>query len=183
MSTSAKETDMPRDEDVAMSWFVKVESRVYGPYTPVQMSSFVSEGRIAAHSQISKFRDRDWMTASEAPDYAGWAGEANNTPAPEKRTTPGARTANFVIIAEIRSENGAEFTAALSSYGELEPITSGVWLLRGQTTAGVLRNELSHVLDREDKLMIVDASRDRSAWFNLGRDADTNIRALWGQPS
>ncbi|MDG1416918.1 MAG: DUF4339 domain-containing protein [Maricaulis sp.] len=183
MSSSAKEADMPRDEDIAMSWFVKVESRVYGPYTPVQMSSFVSEGRIAAHSQISKYRDRDWGTASEVAEFAGWAGEVDKAPTSEKRITPGVRTANFVIIAEIHSENGAEFTTALASYGDLEAITDGVWLLRGQTTAGVLRNELSHALDRDDKLMVVDASRDRSAWFNLGSDADTNIRALWGQPN
>ena len=166
-----------------MSWFVKVEGRVYGPYTPAQMQSFVAEGRIAAHSQVSDQREGEWQAASELDDFKAWMGQPqdNEGNAPEKRVTPGARTANFVIVTEIHSENGPEFQNALSAYGELEVITSGVWLLRGPTTASVLRNELSHVLDRDDKLMIVDASRDRAAWFNLGREADQNIRTLWGQ--
>jgi len=164
-----------------MSWFVKVEGRVYGPYTPVQMQSFVEEGRIAAHSQISDDREGEYQAASEIGEFNTWIATPQEGQAPEKRVTPGARTANFVIVTEIHSENGPEFQNALSAYGELETITSGVWLLRGPTTASVLRNELSHILDRDDKLMIVDASRDRAAWFNLGRDADQNIRSLWGQ--
>jgi hypothetical protein len=176
-----EKTDMPRDDGIAMSWFVKVDGRVYGPYTPAQMRSFVGEGRIAAHSQISPQRDGEWTPASEVEDYAGWLDETADLPIPEARVTPGARPANFVIIAEIHSENGPEFENGLAAYGELQAISTGVWLLRGPTTASVLRNELSHLLDRQDKLMIVDASRDRSAWFNLGSDADQNIRALWGQ--
>ena len=32
---------MPRDDGIAMSWFVKVEGRVYGHYTGAQMRAFV----------------------------------------------------------------------------------------------------------------------------------------------
>ena len=175
---------MPRDDGIAMTWFVKVEGRVYGPYTPVQMESFVNEGRIAAHSQVSARRDGDWTAASELSEYAAWAGESDtgNEPALAKRITPGARPANFVVIADIKSGKDTEFRRTLTAYGEVEAIKDGVWLLRGPTTASVMRNDLSHILDREDRLMIVDASRDRSAWFNLGSDADQNIRGLWGQP-
>jgi hypothetical protein len=63
----------------------------------------------------------------------------------------------------------------------VQPISSGVWILRGAASAAHLRNELSHLLERNDKLLVVDASRDRSAWFNLGRDADQRIRELWGR--
>ena len=164
-----------------MAWFVKVEGRVYGPYTPQQMRAFVSEGRIAAHSQVSPERDGIWAQAADIEEFRDWLGENDKLPKPEKRVTPGARPANFVVIAEIQSENAAEFRTALESYGDLEPITAGTWLLRGPTTASVLRNELSHILGREDKLLVIDASHDRAAWFNLGREADQNIRGLWSR--
>ena len=164
-----------------MSWFVKVEGRVYGPYTPQQMRAFVTEGRIAAHSQVAPERDGDWSQASEIEDFREWLGEIHKRPTPEKRVTPGARPANFVIIAEIQSENGPEFRNALAAYGDLESITPTVSLLRGPTTASVLRNELSHILGRDDKLLVIDASHDRAAWFNLGREADQSIRELWSR--
>lgn len=164
-----------------MAWFVKVEGRVYGPYTPAQMRSFVSEGRIAAHSQVSTKRDSDWGEASDQAEIRAWLEESRKGPEPEKRVTPGARPANFVIISEIRSDNGPEFETALRAYGDLEPVTHGVWLLRGPTTSAVLRNELSHMLERDDRLLVIDASHDRAAWFNLGRDADQNIRELWSR--
>ncbi|WP_417478218.1 DUF4339 domain-containing protein [Maricaulis sp.] len=164
-----------------MSWFVKVEGRVYGPYTPPQMKAFVSEGRIAAHSQVSNARDEGWCAASDVDEFTDWLAENAGGPAPEKRVTAGVRPANFVIVTEIQSEAGPEFRNALTAYGELEQITPGTWLLRGPTTAAVLRNELSHILDRDDRLLIIDATHDRAAWFNLGRDADENIRNLWGR--
>lgn len=172
---------MPRDDGIAMSWFVKVEGRVYGPYTPTQMRAFAGEGRIAAHSLVSAERDGEFAAASAIEEFKTWFAESDGGSKVEKRVTPGARPANFVVITEIRSENANDFRKSLEAYGDLENITTGVWLLRGPTTAAVLRNELSHLLDRDDKLLIIDASHDRAAWFNLGRDADQNIRNLWGR--
>jgi len=164
-----------------MSWFVKVEGRVYGPYTPQQMRAFVGEGRIAAHSHVSAERDGAFTQASDIEDFKSWFVESEPKPAAEKRVTPGARPANFVVVAEIESENGTEFRSALDSYGDVEQVTGGVFLLRGPTTSAVLRNELSHILGRDDKLLVIDASHDRAAWFNLGREADQNIRELWSR--
>ncbi|MEC9249195.1 MAG: DUF4339 domain-containing protein [Pseudomonadota bacterium] len=172
---------MPRDDGIAMSWFVKVEGRVYGPYTPPQMRAFVGEGRIASHSMVSSDKDGEFAPAADIEELKSWFGESDGGTVVEKRVTPGARPANFVIITEITSENGADFRNSLAAYGDVESVTGGVWLLRGPTTAAVLRNELSHVLDRDDKLLIIDASHDRAAWFNLGSEADQNIRDLWGR--
>lgn len=172
---------MPRDDGIAMSWFVKVEGQIYGPYTPAQMRAFVGEGRIAAHSLVSDERDGEFAAASTQDAFSDWFSEDDGGTQVEKRVTPGARPANFVIVGEIASDKAGEFRNALAAYGDVESVTGGVWLLRGPTTAAVLRNELSHVLDRQDKLLIIDASHDRAAWFNLGSDADQNIRDLWGR--
>jgi hypothetical protein len=164
-----------------MSWFVKVEGRVYGPYTPQQMRAFVGEGRIAAHSQVSPERDGIWAQACDVEEFRDWLDASSQQPRPEKRVTPGARPANFVVIAEVQPDHIGEFRNALTAYGDLEQVTGHVWLLRGPTTAAILRNELSHILGRDDRLLVIDASHDRAAWFNLGREADQNIRELWSR--
>jgi len=172
---------MPRDDGIAMSWYVKVEGRVYGPYTGAQIRAFITEGRVAAHSSVSEQRDDGFMAASEIPQLKAWLEEARRSPG-EKRAAPAdARTANFVIVADVQDQSRSAFQAALSEFGAVEAITPGVWLLRGSASAAHLRNELSHLLAREDKLLVVDASRDRTAWFNLGRDADQRIREMWGR--
>jgi hypothetical protein len=172
---------MPRDDGITMTWFVKVEGRVYGPYTGAQMRAFVAEGRVAAHSLVSAERDGAFSQAGETAQLKAWLDEARRAPN-EKRPLPAdAKTANFIIAAEIAAESRAGFEAAIAEFGDVQPISSGVWILRGAATAAHLRNELSHLLERKDKLLVVDASRDRSAWFNLGRDADQRIRELWGR--
>lgn len=175
---------MPRDDASATSWFVKVEGRVYGPYTPAQMRAFVKEGRVAAHSSVSDNREAGWRDARAVDNFKGWFDEARETPG-QRRPRPApsdARTANFVVIAHLSKETETGFVAALSEFGDIEQIAPGVWLLRAAATAAILRNELSHLLERDDKLLVVDASRDRTAWFNLGREADQRIRELWGRP-
>lgn len=172
---------MPRDDGIIMSWFVKVEGRVYGPYTGAQMRAFIGEGRVAAHSTVSDRREDGFAPAQDIAQLKPWLEEARRRPG-EKRPAPSdARTANFIIVAELAAGSTAGFEAALSDHGDVEPIKAGVWLLRGASSASHLRNELSHLLAREDKLLVVDASRDRTAWFNLGREADERIRNLWGR--
>lgn len=173
---------MPRDDGIAMSWFVKVDGRVYGPYTGAQMRAFVTEGRIAGHSIVSQSREDGWENASDVAQFKAWLDEARRTPGTKRAAPTDARTANFVVIATLSDDSRAGFEAALKDFGDAENISTGVWLLRAPATAATLRNELSHLLAREDKLIVVDASRDRTAWFNFGRETDQRIRELWGRP-
>lgn len=174
---------MPRDDGIAMSWFVKVEGRVYGPYTGAQMRAFVGEGRVAPHSAVSQERDGKFKDAGEIPQIKAWLDEARRSPGERRPAPSDARTANFIVVADLEESSRSGFAASLKDFGEVESITDGVWLLRGAATSAHLRNELSHLLARDDKLLVVDASRDRTAWFNLGRDADQRIRDMWGRRS
>ena len=176
------EMQMPRDDSMATSWFVKVEGRVYGPYTPAQMRAFVQEGRVAPHSEVSQHREEGWAQATDQPQIQEWLDENRKTP--EERQRPvqtDTRQANFVVVAHLSPTTAPGFAAILNDYGDCEKVADGVWLLRSAGTAATLRNELSHMLDRDDRLLVVDASRDRTAWFNLGRDADHRIRDLWSR--
>tara|TARA_R110002073_G_scaffold117697_3_gene256327 strand:+ start:853 stop:1371 length:519 start_codon:yes stop_codon:yes gene_type:complete len=168
---------MSRDGGTTKTWFVKVDGRVYGPYTQAQMRAFVQEGRVAAHSLVSIERDGGWKPAVEIEILRGWLDAARG--AANDRSGQSGRASNFIIVAEIQSESSQAFESALSHFGDETRIVDGVWLLRSASTASTLRNELSHLLDRDDSLFIVDATRDRTAWFNLGDVVDQRIRDLW----
>jgi hypothetical protein len=53
------------------------------------------------------------------------------------------------------------------------------WLLTSDMTINALRNTLTQRLGRIDVLFIVDASRNKAAWFNYGPEADARIRRVW----
>jgi hypothetical protein len=96
---------MPRDDGITMTWFVKVEGRVYGPYTGAQMRAFITEGRVAAHSIVSGEREGEFAAASATPQLKAWLDEARRAPN-EKRPLPAdAKTANFIIAAELTDDS------------------------------------------------------------------------------
>lgn len=169
---------MPRDDGSTKTWFVKVDGRVYGPYTAAQMRAYVGEGRVAAHSLVSIEREVGWKPAADVEILRGWLDEARGA---RKIETPAGQLANFIIIAQTSETSAGPFEAAMSHLGECVKINDGAWLLRAGLNATTLRNELSHLLDRDDRLMVVDASHDRTAWFNLGQETDQKIRDLWGK--
>ncbi len=97
---------MPRDDGIAMSWFVKVEGRVYGPYTGAQMRAFVGEGRVAGHSTVSEQRDGEFRDARDVPQLKAWLDEARRAPGERRPMPADARTSNFVIVADLNSDSG-----------------------------------------------------------------------------
>ena len=46
----------------------------------------------------------------------------------------------------------------------------------------MIRNTLSQTLERGDRFVVVDATRDRLAWFNLGPEVDVRISKVWNGP-
>lgn len=169
---------MPRDDGSTKTWFVKVDGRVYGPYTAAQMRAYVGEGRVAAHSLVSIEREEGWKPAADIELLRGWLDEARGA---QKPATPAGQLANFIVIAQMTESTAAPFEAAMGHLGECAKVAHGVWVLRAGLNATTLRNELSHLLDRDDRLMVVDATHDRTAWFNLGQETDQKIRDLWGK--
>lgn len=68
----------------ADNWCLKVEDKVYGPYTSVQLRKFAQEGRFAAWSMIAPAGSRDWREAREETALAAIFGETpSRTPANE----------------------------------------------------------------------------------------------------
>ncbi|WP_421787123.1 DUF4339 domain-containing protein [Hyphobacterium sp.] len=158
------------------TWFVKVDGRVYGPYTSPQMRGYITEGRVADYTLVSVERDTEWKPAGDVEILRSWIDE-NREVAMAAAVTEDA--ANLLVVTEVKSGVSEAVESVLGRYGETAEIVPGVWMVRARTTASALRNDLSHLLDREDKLMVVDASRDRSAWFNFATDIDAQVRELW----
>jgi hypothetical protein len=74
------------------------------------------------------------------------------------------------------------FMAALESMGAVCDLAPGLWLVRTPHSSGVIRNALSQTLERGDRFVVMDCTRDRFAWFNLGPEVDARINTVWNAP-
>jgi hypothetical protein len=174
-------------------WRINVSGQVYGPYTGHQIKAFALEGRIAAHSIVQAGEQGPWITAIDDPILGQLfvhkqlpAAQAMAQPQTRAATADGAQpaaaefaTANFVIVADIRSRASAPFEAAISKMGDNYRLNPLVWLLHTDRSAGAIRNELVQHLGQNDTLFIIDATRGKTAWFNLGPEPDAKIRRVW----
>ena len=176
-------------------WRVNVGGHIYGPYTGHQIKAFASEGRIAPHSIVQAGEMGPWITAIDDPIlgqlfvHEGARKAPKTVPnsgvgAPELAAAPKAvekplTGANFVIVTDLKGTGSGQLQAAINRLGDNYRVTPSVWVLRSEMPAGSIRNELTPVLGRYDSLFVVDTTQNRTAWFNLGPDADVHIRKIW----
>lgn len=157
-------------------WWVQVKGQAYGPYTKAQLQDFVSEGRVRPNTLVSDQKDGAWV---EARRVIGLVPPAQ-TQSPANDGAPEA--ANVFVHAEIFGGSWNAFMAALESMGVVCDIGPGLWLLRTGRSVSAIRNALSQTLERGDRFVVIDATRDRLAWFNLGPEVDVKIGHVWNKP-
>lgn len=155
-------------------WWVQVRGRAFGPYTIEQMAQFLAEGRVRPNTMVSDNGQTNWVEARRIMALRGLRKPqaANDT----------EEAANVFVHAEILSGAWMAFMAALESMGFVCELAPGLWLVRTRYSAGVIRNTLSQTLERGDRFVVVDATRDRLAWFNLGPEVDVRISKIWNGP-
>lgn len=88
-------------------------------------------------------------------------------------------SANYLIVFDLKSRGHTRLEEAIMALGPATQVMSGVWVLHSHLTSGAIRNNLVKHFGATDSLFIVDASRDRTTWFNLGPEADAHIRKVW----
>ena len=86
--------------------------------------------------------------------------------------------ARLLVIADLRS-GSPSFQPALNSLGENTQITCMVWALRTMESVGAVRNRLGAETRQGDRLIIVDATRDRFAHLGLGPEVESRLRQIW----
>jgi len=155
----------------AGQWWVRVRDKTYGPYSKAQLAEFLTEGRVKPNTQVSDRPDGAWV---EARRVIGLSGPTH--------VVGEAEAANIFVHAEIFSGAFGAFAAAMEAMGAVCSPSPQLWLLRTPYSVGVVRNKLSQTLQRGDRLVVIDATRDRLAWFNLGPEIDVRISHVWNAP-
>ncbi|HEY1632236.1 MAG TPA: DUF4339 domain-containing protein [Rhizomicrobium sp.] len=177
------------------NWFVNVQGRAYGPYTVQQMEGFVAEGRLAAHSLVTRAGDTEFHAAGDEPEFTGLFQQHKakaEAIAPAEPATPSFgrsdaedgpnERAHFVVIADMKSRSVQGLEEEIYNLGPAYPILPQVWIVATEHTVNAVRNLLVTKLGKLDVLFVVDASRNKAAWFNFGPEADSRIRRIWVKP-
>jgi hypothetical protein len=143
----------------------------YGPYAKAQLAEFLGEGRIKATTLVSDNPDGAWVEARRVLGLSAGTHGGND-----------ADVANIFVHAEVFSGGFVAFTAALETMGAVCQLSPQLWLVRTPHSVGVVRNKLSQALQRGDRMVVIDASRDRLAWFSLGPEVDVRLGNVWNAP-
>lgn len=159
-------------------WFVSANSQLYGPYSEEQIVAFAREGRISAGTMVRNGRSGPFDEAAKVTILAPIFGASA---APPKATAAGeeAKPGNFVLIADLRQRGSVAFEAAVAKLGPSYRLSPNVWMVQSALTAGAIRNELTPTIAGHDNVVVIDASRNKIAWFGLGPQADSSLRAIW----
>lgn len=105
------------------------------------------------------------------PTYGPAKGQTDRRRQPE--------TANFIIVMDIKARYAGPLEQAIMSLGPAYKLAPNVWCVNTDSTAAGLLNDLSIHIGKTDSMFIVDATRDRTAWHNLGPETDAKIRRVW----
>lgn len=177
------------------TWTVQTGERTYGPYTITQLQAFAAEGRLAPHSLVARTGEQDFHAASEDPSLASLFRSGNSATAvaqalrndhPQrsfgrKESDEPGEHSHYIIIADMKSRSVAGIEEEVLGLGPAYAVLPQVWLLSCDLSINAVRNALVQKLGKLDMLFVVDATRDRAAWFNFGPEADARIRRLWAR--
>lgn len=177
------------------SWIINVSGQTYGPYDATQMQAFAAEGRLARQSLVARAGDTVFRSAIDEPELAAIFSSGQRATEPvlvqTTRHEPSAgfgrgneqtrsdERSHFVIVADMKSGSVAKLEDAIATLGQSYPILPQAWLLASGETVNAVRNLLIQQLGKLDMLFIVDAGKDKAAWFNFGPEADARIRKIW----
>jgi hypothetical protein len=200
--------DASLDDPLDGRWVLQVGGRIYGPYTGHALRDYVREGRVVAHSTLARTGqpagEEEWMPAAQDPVLSQLFSAAD-TEFMQVRQETDARSAsgggsqsfgskktqtdrrnqptsfNIVIITDVKSRSSGPLENAVMSLGPAYKISANVWVVHTPSGAPEVVNLLTQHLGGSDRLFVVDATRNRTAWFNMGPETDAKIRQVWKQ--
>jgi hypothetical protein len=162
-------------------WRVKIGDVEYGPYPRSRLLDFLREGRVTASTFLCCGADADYHRADHHPNLR-W-----DFKAPRKRKFGDPKleagetevpVCNYFIAARLLAGN-ERFEKVLRDAGKMSRAAGDMWVLRSKQTVQQLRNQLTMIMKPHEHFIIVNASKDRLAWFNIGVEADIRVRSVW----
>jgi hypothetical protein len=188
----------------ADNWCVKVEERIYGPYSSQQLRKYAHEGRFAPSSLVAPAGSRAFKEARLEPVFSSLFGtdarpDSQRTfgrraePEPAETDKDGGRkpklarkpeglepsVANFVIIFDVVSAAASRAESAIQGLGPSFRLNDNVWTLTCEMTALGVRNAIAPYLMPRDSILVVDATRGRTSWQNFGPEIHAKLAAAW----
>lgn len=188
-------------------WVLDVQGRIYGPYTGHALKEYARQGRLAPHSIVARTGrpagEEEWMRAADDPVLATLFPDTALTPTPVRsRTAATPRAAadagvqygpnkgqvdrraqptsfNIVIVMDVKSRSSGPLEAAILSLGPAFKVAANTWIVHTPSGAPEVVNLLTPHVGSADRLFVVDATRNRTAWFNMGPETDSKIRQVW----
>jgi len=173
------------------TWTIRVNDRCFGPYTAEQMRAYAAEGRLAAQSLVARAGDPLYRPAAEdnelsvlfrplPPRPVFFTAEGDLGPEKFGRNEKdGGSPSHFIVIADMKSRSISGLEEEIFKCGPAYAVMPQAWLLSSEMSINAIRNVLVQRLGRLDMLFIVDAARNKAAWFNYGPEADSRIRRIW----
>jgi hypothetical protein len=177
------------DEDYAIEpppipsvkWRIKVGETEYGPYPRSRLIDFLKEGRVVASTPLCCGADPEYVRADKHPQLR-WDFNANRKRKfGEPRLDPGETevpVCNYFIAARLMSTSDA-FEKQLREAGKMTRAAGDMWVVRSRLTVQQIRNKLTSIMRPHEHFVIVNATKDRLAWFNLGAENDVAVRDVW----
>ncbi len=182
------------------NWCIKVDEKVFGPYTTEQMRKYAHEGRLARWSLISPAGGREWREASQETTFSQFFGaKVAQTASPSgptfgKRDQDGSDAAprngrpakpkepakaNFVIVFDAAEGAANRLEMTIHSMGQAFRVAENVWSLTCDLTAVGVRNAIAPHLSPRESIFVVDASRGRTSWQNYAPEAHAKISVAY----
>ena len=164
-----------------VKWRVKIGDREYGPYPRSRLIDFLKEGRVTGSTFLCCGTDTDYHRADHHPnlrwDFKGPRKRKFGDPklAPGESVVP---VSNYFIAARLSAGN-ERFERVLREAGKMTRASGDMWVLRSRLTVQQLRNQLTMIMRPHEHFFIVNASKDRLAWFNIGVENDIAVRNVW----
>lgn len=177
------------------TYFLRIGGQIFGPYSHASILHYLDEGRVVPSALIATRPDGDFRAIAQFVTFSPKVREIQDRKGFGRRTLHGengtdgagaeghdSELANVVIVTDIQSAAALDFETRLQALGRAARIFGSVFVLRTHHSAAQLRHSLGQMLSRGDRFFLVDATRERLAWFNLGPEVDAHLRKIWSQP-
>jgi hypothetical protein len=165
----------------SVKWRVKIGDKEYGPYPRTRLLDFLREGRVQASTFIACGNDLDFHRADHHPNLRWDFRTARKRKFGDPKLEPGETevpVCNYFIAARLVAGN-ERFEKVLRDAGKMTRAAGDMWVLRSRLTVQQLRNQLTMIMKPHEHFIIVNASKDRLAWFNIGVENDISVRGVW----